>query len=460
MKGKLSKLRTGLLAATLAAAVTFGLNTNANAALRYISKESQACIGCHKGMNPVLVQQWGVSKHAENGVGCYECHKANRGDKDAFQHFGFTVTTILTPLDCGKCHPKEAKEFLNSRHSHASQFTGSLDNVVGRIVEGEALYNVGCAQCHGRENIPLKNGLPIKGPWPNEGIGRVNPDGSMGSCSACHYRHQFSLKQVRLPETCGKCHQGPDHPQIEVWELSKHGIAYKAHEAEIEQTLDHAKWVLGEDYYQAPNCVTCHMGATVNGVKATHDVGARLSWTLRPPISIHKPNWQAKRAEMKKVCSNCHQRVWIDSFYYQFDELVKLYNEKFAKPAKAILTFLHRRGLIDKTPFNDKIEWDFFLLWHHEGRRARHGIAMMDPDWTHWHGLFIVANDFYFKILPEADRIVKEKGTRKDKRDWAAFKKKLFSSPYHKWFKGLSKAELRKIAEFYAKRYGQSATGE
>ena len=70
MKGKLSKLRTGLLAVTFAAAAVIGLNTtSADAALRNISKESQACLGCHKGMNPALVQQWGVSKHAEAGVG-------------------------------------------------------------------------------------------------------------------------------------------------------------------------------------------------------------------------------------------------------------------------------------------------------------------------------------------------------------------------------------------------------
>jgi hypothetical protein len=161
---------------------------------------------------------------------------------------------------------------------------------------------------------------------------------------------------------------------------------------------------------------------------------------------------------MKKVCSNCHQKVWIDSFYYQFDELVKLYNEKFAKPAKAMVGFLKKRGLLDPTPFNEKIEWEFFLLWHHEGRRARHGIAMTDPDWTHWHGLFIVAYNFYYKMLPEADKIVATKGTRADKKAWAAFKKKLFNNPYHKWFKGMSKEEIRKIAEFYAKRYGQSAT--
>ena len=457
MKGKLSKLRTGLLAATFAAVAVIGLNTtDADAALRKVSKETEACLGCHKGMNPALVQQWGVSKHAGAGVGCYECHMANKGDKDAFQHFGFTISTIVSPLDCGKCHPTEAKEVTESHHAKAAQFVGSLDNVLGRIVEGEPLFNLGCAQCHGRD-IPVKDGKPVMGPWPNEGIGRINPDGSHGNCAACHYRHSFSLKQVRKPDMCGKCHQGPDHPQIEIWELSKHGIAYKSHESEIEPTLERAKWVLGEDYYQAPNCVTCHMGASVTGAKATHDVGARLSWTLRPPISKRKPNWEAKRAEMKKACSACHQKLWIDAFYYQFDELVKLYNEKFAKPATDIMKFLRKHKLIDPIPFNEKIEWTYFYLWHHEGRRARHGASMMAPDWTHWHGLYEVAERFYFELIPEADEIVEKKGSKSVKKAWEEFKKKLFSSPYHKWFHEFDPEELRKIAEFYAKRYGQTA---
>ena len=82
---------------------------------------------------------------------------------------------------------------------------------------------------------------------------------------------------------------------------------------------------------------------------------------------------------------------------------------------------------------------------------------MMAPDWTHWHGLFLVAKDFYFDLIPDADKIVREKGSRADKRAWAEFKRKLFSTPEHKWFKGMPKSELRKIAEFYAKRYGETA---
>ncbi len=57
--------------------------------------------------------------------------------------------------------------------------------------------------------------------WPNSGIGRINPDGSEGSCSACHSRHKFSVEQARNPENCGKCHMGTDYPQLEIYQESK-----------------------------------------------------------------------------------------------------------------------------------------------------------------------------------------------------------------------------------------------
>ena len=99
----------------------------------------------------------------------------------------------------------------------------------------------GCWQCHGSiikflrddEGVVLTSGSerkPVIDPdsWPNSGMGRLNPDGSKGSCHACHSRHAFQASLSRQPENCGKCHMGPDHPQIEVYNESKHGIAYHA----------------------------------------------------------------------------------------------------------------------------------------------------------------------------------------------------------------------------------------
>ena len=67
------------------------------------------------------------------------------------------------------------------------------------------------------------------------------------------------------------------------------------------------------------------------------------------------------------------------------------------------MNLIKQKGLLkSKASFSNKIEWTFWELWHHEGRRARHGAAMMAPDYTWWHGIYEVAQHFYFKFLPEA----------------------------------------------------------
>jgi hypothetical protein len=260
----------------------------------------------------------------------------------------------------------------------------------------------GCENCHGAK-IKLDPNAPnklAKETWPNSGIGRINPDGSLGACNACHTRHSFSKKQARQPENCGKCHLGPDHPQKEIYDESKHGIAYFGQKEKMNMASD--SWVVGEDYYEAPTCATCHISATANQA-VTHDVGDRISWTLRPPVSKNQENWQQKRQNMKDVCLNCHQSAFIDGHYYQYDALVRLYNEKFAKPATAIMNMIKEKGLLErKVGFGNEIDWEYWELWHHEGRRARMGAAMMGPDYTWWHGIYDVAHNFYFKFLPSA----------------------------------------------------------
>ncbi|MBI5700385.1 hypothetical protein HZC34_00855 [Candidatus Saganbacteria bacterium] len=58
---------------------------------------------------------------------------------------------------------------------------------------------------------------------------------------------------------------------------------------------------------------------TAKDLKNTHDVGARISWTLRPVISIKVESSEAKRSQMQLICSNCHGSQWIEGFYTQYD---------------------------------------------------------------------------------------------------------------------------------------------
>lgn len=445
---------------------TYGISTAAvKAPPKEFSKETKQCIECHKKSDYSIVQQWGESKHYRAKVGCYECHKADPKDPDAYIHDEKKVkkhiSIIVSPKDCANCHEKEVKEFDGSHHSKGGRILGSLDNLLAEVVEGNnavksdgfehgnsAAAISGCWQCHGSPVKVLEDGQLDPTTWPNTGIGRLNPDGSEGSCSACHSRHKFSVAQARNPENCGKCHIGPDHPQLEIYEESKHGIAFHANKDKM--NLDSAKWVVGEDYNAAPTCATCHMSATKNQ-DVTHDVGMRISWNNRPVVSIRpeksdakmglpgaKVDWKQRRKNMINVCENCHSEEYIENFYFQYDSLVKLYNEKYAKPGMELVGAA--KPLLKPAKFSNKLDWIWFELWHHEGRRARHGAAMMGPDYTHWHGTYDLAKHFYTKFVPELEHLIESNinSADKKKQDGArALQAKLdevLNSDNHKWY--------------------------
>ena len=181
-----------------------------------LSAESAACVTCHEADMPGLVKEWRHSQHYAADIGCYECHAADKGDADAIEHDDFLISIIVSPKDCAKCHINEFEQFDNSHHADAGKILGSLDNVLGEVVEGPAAAINGCKQCHGSVVKVNDDGSLDAATWPNTGMGRINPDGSKGSCSACHSRHSFDAALARQPENCGKCHPGPDHPQKEI----------------------------------------------------------------------------------------------------------------------------------------------------------------------------------------------------------------------------------------------------
>ncbi len=463
-----------------------------------VSKETTACLECHRVDTTGVYQQWGDSKHHRANVGCYECHMANENEPDAFQHEGAWIATIVSPKDCARCHAREAEEFAHSHHSKGGRIMGSLDNVLAEVVEGNrgmvtagfpkgvsaAAVN-GCWQCHGSEVKVLEGGKLDPATWPNTGIGRINPDGSEGSCSACHSRHSFSAEQARHPDNCGKCHMGPDHPQIEIYYESKHGVAFRAFEDEL--NMDSSKWVVGEDYNRAPTCATCHMSATpprpatkdraaVAAMPVTHDVGMRISWNNRPAISVRPEvsdakmglpganvNWETRRGNMKAVCVNCHENQWVDNFYVQYDGLIDQYHEKFAKPGLELYNLA--KPLMREAEFANELAWTWFEIWHHEGRRARHGASMMGPDITHWHGTYEVAKHFYTKMIPELETLVDRGRASSDVAKKEAAEKlskridELLASDNHRWYLNqMDEAELKERQERqseFQKRYAK-----
>ena len=403
------------------------------------------CLNCHKEETPGIVEDWKKSKHSKVGVKCYVCHKAKPDDPSGYEHEGFWITAVPSPRYCQSCHSKAVEEYSRSKHAWAafmgpykpyyikakkmglnplSQETAKKlnpDEIAKRtlsplfpdsgILKRLGLLNnpkyhrnnitMGCTSCHGSFIIAERDGTEVnlKG-WPNVGVGRINPDGTLGSCSACHTRHKFSIAEARKPETCGQCHLGPDHPQMEIYLESKHGNIYSANGHKWNWNAPAGKWSTKD--IGAPTCATCHMSA-FGSVKGTHDAGARLYWELQPKKSV--PQWKGPdkvdivlkripdvaqaekgRATMKEICYQCHASNWVDKYFTEFDKVVKDYNMLWEKVDK-ILQKAYKEGLIDKkNPIDEIPEIMHYLIWHHDGRRWRMGAAMMAPDWTHWNG--------------------------------------------------------------------------
>ncbi len=405
----------------------------------------EACVSCHAKSSAGLTNQWRQSRHAEQRVNCLDCHRADPDDPDAITHEGAVIATLVSPKDCGRCHAAEYEQQRGSVHAEAASLIEHRLPALASHLGGPAIVAAGCDQCHGSKVNVRADGTLDAATWPNSGIGRINPDGSKGSCSACHARHAFSKAQAREPSACIRCHAGPDSPDKAIYEASKHGMLFAASRDQL--SLDSDSWIAGRDYSAAPTCVTCHMGSA-GKLKATHDVGLRNVWSLNTPVSVRqqlvvfddgdklelpasepsprrasqfsKPDGslgtvqavataERRRQAMSLVCLECHAKPFTQNFMQQFDAVVELFNEKFGRPASAIMRALYQEGLLTPSPFDEPIEFTYWELWHDEGARARHGAAMASPNHVWWEGMYRVGRNFYGRFLPQVKEVAGDK---------------------------------------------------
>ncbi len=378
---------------------------------RSMPPQAVACLECHKQEHPGLFGDWAYSRHASANVSCYDCHKAEEFDPDVSKahykqyersdtkwgqrEYKVPVAAAVTPKDCSRCHPDEARQYSQSKHANTIEIIWKLDPWLQKGMNSDLERTTGCYHCHGTV-LKMKDDTLDPATWPNVGVGRYNFDGSEGSCTSCHTRHRFSVMEARKPEACGQCHLGPDHPQIEIFMESKHGDIYTAFGDSYNWDAAAGTWTAGVDY-RAPTCAACHMSGS-GPVMTSHDVTERLAWETQAPLTVRpedfkpfpaKINHEVERQKMKDVCMQCHGKVWTDGHFVKLDKVVEEYNEVYFKPAKKMFDDLYAKGLLDNTKyFDEELEVEFYELWHHEGRRARFGAAMMAPDYTWWHGFY------------------------------------------------------------------------
>jgi hypothetical protein len=361
--------------------------------INVLENSNDPCVVCHTNATPGIVDQYGHSSMAAAKVSCIDCHGVTADYAGAVQHEGTSILASPTAAKCAKCHQNEVAQFNQSRHGIPSyvavfgstdlspemlaQFEavpeGSFDPAKARnaifAMEGPAITRFACESCHD--------------------IGKPAADGSVGQCQKCHLRHEFSLEQVRKPETCNNCHIGPDHPQWEIYQESAHGIAYA--------TMGHTwNWeaepgTLTTLDFPAPTCALCHISG-FGGAGTTHDVGDRLTWFLAAQISKRRPAWQDNMVRMQSVCLECHNRNFIATFYSDADLGVEAINARVLE-ADQIIQPLNDQGLLTPEAFDEPIDFVYFENWHHWGRTAKFGMWMQGADYTQWHGAYEMLSD-------------------------------------------------------------------
>ncbi|MEO6599740.1 MAG: multiheme c-type cytochrome [Polyangiaceae bacterium] len=361
---------------------------------------SGKCAECHRRETSAIVHEFELSRHAQKGVTCLDCHQAAAG-QEKLDHRGFTIARSLTSKNCASCHAAEYDQFARSRHAgpawaavngpqgfspeqmalgekYHPGWVKRAGNPIGGL-EGEAATTSGCNACHA--------------------VGKPNADGSFGSCTNCHSRHLASVALAREPSTCGQCHLGPDHSQIEIYGESKHGALFAAQHEHMNLAAD-PKHLTTADM-PVPTCATCHMSG-LEGMKVTHDTTERLSWFLFAQVSTKRPGAERGEAEMKDLCAKCHVRSRIDAFYKAGDAVVIDTNQK-VKEADDVIAALRTEGKLTPKPFDEQIEYLAFDMWHYFGRTAKHGAFMGGADYVQWHG-----NYELMRHKSEIDRIATE----------------------------------------------------
>jgi hypothetical protein len=451
-----------------------------------VSDLTQDCLACHSTLHPGIVADWRRSRHASitpkealqkpeqqrrisvqsvpdklSGVvvGCAECHMLNsEAHKDTFIHNDQHVHVIVSPKDCATCHGVETDQYGRNimAHAHGNLANNKMFQSLTAEINGVQTFKdmkttvkpadpksdaESCWHCHGtalevtgthkKDTDYGEMQFPVLSGWPNQGVGRLNPDGSMGACTPCHSRHQFSIEAARKPFTCSQCHKGPDVPAYDAYGVSKHGNLFNTFRNDWNFT--DVPWTIGKDF-TAPTCATCHASMIVdeNGevvAERTHQMNDRLPWRIfglpyahphpispdtaiirneqgqpLPTTLAGKPaatflidaDEQAKRrTKLQKVCLACHSTDWVKGHWDRFEATIG-YTNDMTLTGTRILMKGWDAGVVDKTNlFDEALERMWVEEWMFYSNSTRFASAMMGAD----YGVFANGRWFLSKNL-------------------------------------------------------------
>ncbi|MET1102032.1 MAG: multiheme c-type cytochrome [Pyrodictiaceae archaeon] len=419
------------------------------------------CARCH----PAQVEEFEHSVHAFGGLHAYQLKEypaywticAEQFDWGSSPKYRKTpVTTVPPEYIETDWVPKIVRDFVGDQHYGRKVLEEDPTkaympfNPLGLSIENYDMVKAltiwgirGCLQCHGArldvksayaypsldqlEEMMKAGKLPEKiifdpAHITNHGIGRVNPDGSLGSCEACHPYHGFSVKIARKGayQACGRCHTGPDHPNDEQWSKSVHGAIFWGEAEDWNWDARVNDWRPGRDF-RAPTCVTCHMAAVFDNTgkvkyASSHDVAIISKFKLgrwrvtlpRVPglpdpaipgataekapvwsryitkitLVYPEPDWKTRRQRAIDMCSQCHTKEYAASWLKTYDWMIILVDYMRDKYVVTVESMLKEKGLF--TPMD---KWKVRNLGAMANRPTKMSAAHFGPDYVWWEGI-------------------------------------------------------------------------
>ncbi len=251
--------------------LVFGLSAS-------VAQENSDCLNCHSDksltgtMNgktvSVFVDGDHFSKSIHGSLTCVSCHADLEG-KELPHEPG------VKPVKCGTCHSTEQEQHEKSLHGQA-------------IARGDPLAPR-CYDCHGTHDI-----LPVK-----DKNSPVSP--------------------MRVPFTCGKCHQ-------EGAPVQKQRVIHEDHILTNFSESIHGEGLLKKGLVVAPNCASCHTAhfilphtdprssiARKNIASTCTKCHAEIELVHR---KIIKGELWEKEANVLPACVDCHQPHKIRKVFY------------------------------------------------------------------------------------------------------------------------------------------------
>lgn len=255
-----------------------GLCLAAVAAAPAFAQKNEDCLTCHgdreltterKGRTVSLFvaeKTFGASIHGS--LDCISCHAALEGADGGHD-------APVKKVDCGACHETETKQHASSLHGRAMR-------------RGDRLAP-SCASCHGTHDI-----RPANDP-------------------------QSPVAPLKVPFTCGKCHQ-------EGSRVMRERRIHQDHILENYSESIHGEGLMRKGLIVAANCASCHTAHNIlphtdaNSSIARRNIARTCTACHAQIEAVHRKVikgelWE-KEAHVLPACVDCHQPHKVRKVFY------------------------------------------------------------------------------------------------------------------------------------------------